>query len=609
MLSYALVAAGVLLLLRMLAVSSRSGVLMLAAVLALGGGLAMLSPPRPVGDSRDHVAMATSLAHFAAPRPAGEAPRSWFYALAAAPFVRGFETLGRDPRSGFTALNLLLLAAAAVLLVRRVSTIAAVLFAGGPILWWIDKPHPEVFVCASITVAFVFLRTAPWLTIAALGLASAQEPAIVPALLAALVFAALPTGFAKRRVWIAAAAAVILAALNPLYQYARQGGGVRALLPINPHLPVAREILSTPFDPNIGIFVHAPFLTAVAALALILALVRSPRQVFTAAHGVVLTIGALFVLMFTQMLNVNSGGTPGPSRYGLWLLPVAIPVLEAAPVGVVLQALTAASVVWCTIFFAPSRPENYLQPTSLAAYLWQRWPAADDPLVEIFAERVSGSHPAPDPPLATPGCEKVLIVGRGSGSPTAWPGRCEAQTAPPFCREVGVLCYANRSKGEYGYSRLPVLWSHSPAESMPRRGHLDRIAVATGEVAPFAAVGLAAGWSYLEELPDEDIRWRWMNDQAELGIETYEAVDVRLRVDTRSHGRPRRLRISMPAGEIATWIVTPTRSRFETGTFQLPAGPTVIRFESLDGADRIEGEDTRRLSVAIFGLRVFTAPP
>jgi hypothetical protein len=100
-----------------------------------------------------------------------------------------------------------------------------------------------------------------------------------------------------------------------------------------------------------------------------------------------------------------------------------------------------------------------------------------------------------------------------------------------------------------------------------------------------------------------------MNDQAELGIETYEAVDVRLRVDTRSHGRPRRLRISMPAGEIATWIVTPTRSRFETGTFQLPAGPTVIRFESLDGADRIEGEDTRRLSVAIFGLRVFTAPP
>ena len=40
MISYALVVAGVLILMRMLAVSSRSGGLMLAALLALGGGLA-----------------------------------------------------------------------------------------------------------------------------------------------------------------------------------------------------------------------------------------------------------------------------------------------------------------------------------------------------------------------------------------------------------------------------------------------------------------------------------------------------------------------------------------------------------------------------------------
>ena len=107
----------------------------------------------------------------------------------------------------------------------------------------------------------------------------------------------------------AAAAALTLAALNPLYQYVQQGRGLRALLPIDPHLPVAREILSTPFDPNIGIFIHAPLLTAAAALALAFALIRAPRQVFTAAHGAVLVIGALFVLMFSQMLNVNSGGT------------------------------------------------------------------------------------------------------------------------------------------------------------------------------------------------------------------------------------------------------------------------------------------------------------
>jgi hypothetical protein len=606
MAAYALVIAGALILARMLAVSSRSSMLMLAAVLTLAGGLAVLAPPRQVGDSRDHVAMATALAHASAP-PSGAAGRSWFYAFTAAPLVRVAEAAGRDPRSGFTALNLLMLAGAAVLLVRRVSTVAAVLLAAGPVLWWIDKPHPEVFTFALIAAAFVFIGTAPWWSILALGLASAQEPALVPALLVTLIFAALPAGFANRRVWIAAGVALFLAALNPLDQYLRNGIGFRAAVGGNPHLPLARELLSTPFDPNIGIFVHAPLFTAAIALALVLALVRAPRQVFTPQHGAVVGIGALFVLMFTQMLNVNSGGTPGPSRYGLWLLPVAIPILEAAPPAAALRILAAASAVWCAVLFAPVRPENYLQPTRLAAMLWQRWPAADNPLVEIFSERVSGSQPAPEPPLATPGCEKVLIIGRGSGSPTSWPGRCEAQTAPPFCREVGVLCYANRSTGGYSYARLPVIWTHPSSQSMPGRGHVDAIAVATGDAAPFAAVGLGAGWSYLEELPERDIRWRWMNEQAELGIETYQPVSGRLRVDTRSFNRPRRLRISTPAGEVATWIVTPTRATFETGTFQLPAGPTVVRFDSVDGADKAEGDDPRRLSVAVFGIRVFAA--
>jgi hypothetical protein len=606
MLSYALVIAGALLLLRMLAVSSRSGPMMLAAVLALGSGLAMLSPARPVGDSRDHVAMATAIAH-GSPPESGEARRSFIYALTAAPLVRAAETAGRDPRSAFTALNLLLLAGAALLLVKRVSTVAAALLSAGPVLWWVDKPHPEVFTFTLVAASITFIGVAPWWSILALGLAAAQEPAMLPALAAALVFAALPTGFANRRVWIAAGAALGLAALDPFYQSARYGGGFGAVFRGNPHLPLARELLSTPFDPNIGIFVHAPLVTATVALALVLALVRAPRQVVTPRHGAVLAIGALFVLMFTQMLNVNSGGTPGPSRYGLWLLPIAIPVLEAAPPAVALRVLAAASVVWCTIFFAPSRPENYLQPTRLAALLWTRWPAADNPLVEIFSERVSGSQPAPEPPLAMPGCEKALIIGRGSGSPTSWPGRCDPQTAPPFCREVGVLCYANRTSDGYAYSRLPISWSRTAAESMPRRGLADPMAVATGNQAPFAAVGLGAGWSYLEELTERGIRWRWMNEQAELGIETYEPVSVRLRVDTRSFSRPRRLRISMPAGEIATWIVTPTRATFETGTFQLPAGPTVVRFESVDGADRAEGEDARRLSIAVFGIRVFTA--
>jgi hypothetical protein len=606
--AYGLVAVSVLILLWTLTVSRRSAVLSFAAIVALSSGLAMVSPERHVGDSHEHVAMATAIAHGAVPRAPGEKPaeRSWFYAFVAAPLVRVVETAGGTPHTAFTFLNILLLAATGALLANRVSAIAAILLATGPILWWLDKPHPEVFTFSTIAAAMVLFNSAPWWSLILLGLATAQEPLAGVALAAALIAAALPVGFMDRRLWLAAGISVVVALIVPLYQLTRTGALGLSLSGIDFHLPLARELLTTPFDPNVGIFVHAPLLTAALIVALVLALVRAPGQVFTMKSATALAIGGLFVVMFTQTTNMNSGGTPGPSRYGLWLLPLAIPLFEAAPPAAALKVLAAAALVWSVMLFAPARPENYLQPTRLGAALWQRWPAADNPLPEIFSERVSGSQPAPQPPLATPACEKVLIIGRGSGSPTGWPGRCEPETAPPFCREVGVLCYANRTNGEYAFTRLPVLWG-PPVEAARPRTDPMAVAVPEGQTT-FAGVAMGAGWSYLEELPERDIRWRWMNDQAELAVVVHEAVGVRLRVDTRSYARPRRLRISMPLGEVATWIVTPTRATFETGTFQLPAGPTILRFDSLDGADRGEGDDTRRLSVAIFGIRVFAAP-
>lgn len=608
---YAVIVVSVLLLLRMLALPGRSMLLFVPAVIGLCAGLAIVSPSRALGDSDEHLAMASAIAHGSAPaaQDGREPPRrSWLYALIAAPLVRAAEAVGANPASGFTVLNIVLLAAAGALVARRISIAAAVLLTAGPVLWWVDKPHPEVFTFSLITIAVALIGTAPWWSIVALGAAAAQEPPIALAMLAAIVFSAVRAGIGERRLWMAAAAGLAMAALNPLYPFVWRGGAARALFDVDVHLPLARELLSTPFDPNIGIFTHAPLLTAAILVALVLALIRSPRQVFTLTHAGVLVMGALFVVAFTQMTNINSGGTPGPSRYGLWLLPIAIPVLEAAPPAATLRVLAAASMLWSMVWFAPSRPENYLRPTRLAAALWQRWPAADNPLVEVFAERVSGSEPAPQPPLATPGCEKVLIVGRGSGSPTQWPGRCTPETAPPFCREVDVLCYANRTSGTYAFTRLPVLNTWTPEQSMPHASRADPIAVAPDDSREaFDAVALAAGWSYLEELPERDIRWRWMNDQGELGIAAREAVPVRLRVDARAHGRPRRIRLSTAAGDVATWNVPAERTTFETGDFQLPAGPSVIRFDSLDGADPAGGGDPRRLSIAVFGVRVLVA--
>ena len=51
-LAYGLIVVSALILLRAVAVSSRSAVLTFASIVGLSGGLAILSPERPIGDSR-----------------------------------------------------------------------------------------------------------------------------------------------------------------------------------------------------------------------------------------------------------------------------------------------------------------------------------------------------------------------------------------------------------------------------------------------------------------------------------------------------------------------------------------------------------------------------
>lgn len=153
---------------------------------------------------------------------------------------------------------------------------------------------------------------------------------------------------------------------------------------------------------------------------------------------------------FAQTMNVNHGGTPGMSRYALWLLPLAAPLVDAAYGAASVrwrQALTlcvTASAMWSAIYFAPARGEGFLEPTPLARYQWQHYPDLMDPLPEIFAERTRHQESV-NVFAATPSCSKALLQ---SGQ---WPFPCTPTTAPipPECRPDGVLCYANRTSRGY----------------------------------------------------------------------------------------------------------------------------------------------------------------
>lgn len=624
----------------------RSSALFVGALLALTVALVALSTPRMLGDSGDYVVMALNLARGdrpslspadlqrAAVRYPGDVSahlvipeyRSidgrqdlshfWFYPLLAAPLVRAALAVGGDPIRGFTVLNLLLLAAAALVLATRQSKAVALFVAAGPILWWTDKAQTEVFTFSLLTIAVALLRDAPWWSAAALGAASTQNPPLAAAMLLAIGYGVVSIGWRDRRLWLGAAAGLAFAALHPIYYHLRLGQWSALRVGIDPHWPELREILTPAIDPNLGIFVYDLPLTLVLVAALVLVLSdprRSPKRILHGERAVVLIVAVLFLFSFTQTTNVNSGGTPGPSRYGLWLIPLTLPLLATIPSGARwLHVMAGVSLVWCGALFAPQLPELYVSPSRVASTLWERWPGLDNPVAEVFGERAGGREPAPGPPIVAAGCRKALVEGTGSGSVTL--PHCDLPNAidvPLECQTPGVYCYANRSDAS--------TWTFVRAPATPY-WRVDMARLRTGAPvsrdAPLAAytlppehpsdglASLGSGWSYIERIPATGMAWRWMGDSAEVRLETPGADRVRIRIVARAFGRPRRLRLAIEGREIAQFTVAEDRREFETAPIALPSGLAVVSFESLDGSDSPGGGDPRRISVALFHFEI-----
>ena len=466
--------------------------------------LALLATSRPerVGDAREYLAMAMNLASLRPPAlsqadiarverrcdqlgftglplttgllraPDGRQDffHFWFYPALAVPGLWLAEAAGLNPNLGFVALNVLLLLGALRVVSRRVTWwVAAVTFCG-PVLWWIDKTHTEVFTFSLLAVAAVLVREAPWWAMVCLGMAATQNPPV--ASLVVLTAAAAPLwrsgAWGDSRFQAGASIALALALAHPLYYLWRLGVPNPQLLGgVAPQVPTVKELGAVIWDPNIGLLFQAPLLilTIVAAAAVLAvrphAWVRSPEVLLALAGA------GVFLVSFAQTPNFNHGGTPGISRYSLWLVPLALPVLQRAAEAVSPRSesrfvpLALASCVWCLVAFHPALPERYKAPTRAASLIWERWPWLDNPLPEVFSERMSGEEPGLAP-AATAGCSKVLLAGG------AWPVPCLPQPVPPACRAPDSLCYANRANGRYAFVPLALRASYTFERQRPR---------------------------------------------------------------------------------------------------------------------------------------------
>jgi hypothetical protein len=140
------------------------------------------------------------------------------------------------------------------------------------------------------------------------------------------------------------------------------------------------------------------------------------------------------------------------TRYALWLMPLAIPLLarlretSRVPERWLVVAV-AATAVWTVAMFLPSRSEgDLLQPTRLASWVWRHHPGAENPLAEVFYLKVAHAYGSPQA-AALPNCAKVLVV---YGE---W-ARCPVGPVPARCR--ADPCYANRDGDHYDFAEAPL---------------------------------------------------------------------------------------------------------------------------------------------------------
>jgi hypothetical protein len=468
---------------------SRGQTLILAGALAVC--LIAGSPQRLVGDGREYLAQATEFASFHGPafRPAdiphvqaelarfdpalanwdiwsstiGDTNRGraflhfWFYALLAAPGVWLATVLGTPPTFAFTALNLVLLGAALWVALPRVGPAASILLFAGPIIWWIDKAHTEVFTFALLTIALALMRDKPWWSMVAAGAASTQNPpiAILVPIIPLVTVVRSTSAIRDRRVIAGAAAAVALGLLHPIYTYAHHGTWTLLLEQTRSGAPTFQTVSAVVLDPSVGLIGNFPFFLIVLVAGLLTLMRRSGRHLLSEAVLIPATAAAIFLFAFSRTTNVHHGGTPSLSRYALWLIPLAVAPLAALHLtggrlwSRFLWTAAVLSALISVFAFHPAVPQNSREPTWLATFLWTRHPAWNNPLPEVFIE-TQLQIDEPRVPVATSGCEKILVAG-GDLEKGIWPTPCYPAPLPAECQVNGALCYANFTGRDYQF--------------------------------------------------------------------------------------------------------------------------------------------------------------
>jgi len=345
--------------------------------------------------------------------------------------------------------------------------------------------------------------------------------------------------------FVSLAAAALLAALPAAYYTWHLGTWSPLAGTIESEVPTVRALLTALIDPNLGLVPYAPVPVALAVLGI----AGQPRRTL-------MLVGLLFLVLLvvvSRPVNLNHGGSPGMSRYALWLMACTTPLVaqgasilsRTRPLVMMLALVLVVSISWYA--FRPEAADRGGSTPSLGAtMIWTRWPWLDNPLPEVFAERVSGVDGVPPVPIAITGCRKALI--RGDGVEAWWPFPCEPRQAPAECVAARALCYANGERFVIAPKQPVFQFDPSPDVSwtISRRAHLTPLLGRLGRDARYVRQAAARRFSYAEEISTPTI----VEGSAATAVWVRPAVPskayIRVRVSTPSTVEIRRASTATP---------------------------------------------------------------
>lgn len=298
-----------------------------------------------------------------------------------------------------------------------------------PIFWYLDKVHTEFFTFALTSIAVIyFLKRRYFASSFCLALAATQNISFL--LISLFVLAVGVFRHGKRKLNLSSilliGATIALNALHPLYYLLRYGvlspqflsGSARAGL----HLSRFWIWL---LDPDVGLLPNWWIGCVILLVALFIA-IKYKWHFAGLRNWLLFTLVFLMVSLLAQSstINLNSGASPGPSRYALWYLCLFFPALLLIVRSIRQQlwiklgfvALVLLGGVYSVEYFLPTGGGTaHCQPSALSWWLQKYLPGLYDPPAEVFSERYGGvCENIASRKIAAiigPDCQKVYLSG------------------------------------------------------------------------------------------------------------------------------------------------------------------------------------------------------